>query len=367
MPSQSRQTPTTTTTTSATSEVTPPAPDLSNGVGNAARASDVSASGPESETSALDQEVTRPKEMRAGDVAAGAQRVTLAAGKSYVVTDKDMQDYEPWRAIARANGTTPERLQAFNQHVAEVNVGGTTEEMALPPTELAVGVEIYVPSAQELAFAEARRKAGSYEGAINLWGKMTQGPNVKMLDAANMRATGDVGESYGTQGVNGGNFYTPNPEVAGAKASHKVNGQQQYKVFWLANFWKCSIFMNDVVFQAGYKPAMMANKHYSTAGNAHKQPQYKTVKASEAMPGDGFQKFGGSGSDESHNAILSTFVDIKDLGDGTEEWKFNILGAENDRAAESEKEAIVDKATGTVVSGYGGGRILRFLRPVQKR
>lgn len=359
MPAQGRQTPATATTTP---ETTPPAvaPDLTGGRGNAAAAGDVSA-GP-AESSVLEQETEKNKEMRSGE----PDRVTLSAGKSYVVTDTDMGESDPWRSIARANGVTPDRLQAFNQHVSEVNVGGTTQEMPLPPTQLAVGVEIYIPSAQELAFAECRRKAKNYDEAISLYGKLTAGPNIKMLDAAKFRASGEVGESYGTQGVKG-SFYTPNAEVAGARKGPMVEGKQQYKVFWLADFWKCSIFMNDSVFQAGYKPALTANKHYATAGTADKQPQYKVVKAADAMPGDCFQRFGGAGSDESHNAVLSTFVDIVDLGDGTESWKWNIIGAEADRAAEGEHESTVDKATGKVVGGYGWGCALHFLRPVQKR
>lgn len=361
MPAQGRQTPTTSTSATGTETSAPTtAPDLTGGRGNAAAAGDVSA-GP-AEASVLEQETTQNKEKRSGE----AERVTLSAGKSYVISDKDMAESDPWRSIARVNGLTPDRLQAFNQHVSEVNVGGTTQEMPLPPTQLAVGVEIYIPSAQELAFAECRRKAKSYDEAISLYGKLTAGPNVKMLDAAKARATGEVGESYGTQGVNG-SFYTPNPDVAGAKKGPVVDGKQQYKVFWLADFWKCSIFMNDSVFQAGYKPALTANKHYATAGSADKQPQYKVVKAADAMPGDCFQRFGGTGSDQSHNAVLSTFVDIEDLGDGTEKLTWNIIGAESDRAAEGEHESTVDKASHKVVGGYGYGCELRFLRPVQKR
>lgn len=363
MPAQTRPTPTTTTTTTGTDTAAPTTapPDLSSGRGNGAAAADMTTAGPES--SLLEQEPTKNKETRSGE----AGRVTLSSGKSYVVTDKDMESYDPWTGIAQANGCSAERLQAFNQHVQEVNVGGTATEMALPPTTLAVGVEIYIPSAQELAFAECRKKAKDYDEAIALYGKLTQGPNIKMLDAAKMRASGKTGEAYGTAGDASGNFYTPNAGLAGAKSAGKIDGVAQYKVFWLKDFWKCSVFMNDVVFQAGYKPALMENKHYSTAGNAHKQPQYKQVKAKDAMPGDAWQKYGGSGSDESHNAVLSTFVEIQDLGDGTESWKFNIIGSEQARAAESTKECVVDKATNQVVSGYGSGREIRFLRPTQKR
>lgn len=367
MPAQTRQTPTTTTTAPTTEAPTTSgpttAPDLTQGRGNAAVASDVS--GPEAEASLLAEE-PQLKEARAGK----AEKVTLSAGKSYSVTAADMEAYDPWTQIARNNGCSAARLQAFNQHVQEVDLGQGPELQALPPTTLAVGAEIYIPSGQELAFAECRRVSKSYDEAVALYGKMAAGPNVKLIDAATQRASGDIGQGYGTQGVNNeGSFYTPNAEVAGAKKGPVVGGKQQYKVFWLADFWKCSIFMNDVVFQAGYKPALTANKHYATAGNAHKQPQYKQVKAADAMPGDGFQKFGGGGSNDSHNGILSTFIDIKDLGDGTESWTFSILGSESERAAESEHESIMDKATGKIVGGYGAGshETLRFLRPTQKR
>jgi hypothetical protein len=368
MPAQTRTTPTTTSPTApSTTGPTSGPPDLTNGRGNGAM-NDTLPAQAEDESSLLAGEDAAPKNLqdRAGDV---KDKVTLSPGRSYVVSDADMQEPDPWTAIARNNGMSPANLQAFNQHVIEVDVGAGPEAQVQPPTPLAVGVEIYLPSAQELGFAECRKKAGSYEGAIQLWGQMTKGPNVKMLDAARSRASGEVGESYGTQGVDGGKFYTPNAELAGAskKNSKIVGGQREYAVFWLPDFWKCSIFMNDTVWQAGYKPALTDNKHYSTAGRAHQQPVYKQVKAKDAMPGDCFQRFGGTGSDQSHNTVLSTFVSSEPVEGGLERWTFSYIGAESERAAEAEKEFVVDPATAEVKEGGYTGTILRFLRPAAKR
>lgn len=367
MPAVSRQTPAPAPATTTTGPATGPA-DLSNGRGNASVNEELPSVEEES-SELLDGPEAAPQnlEKRAPDV---SDKLTLAAGRTYVVTADDMGEPDAWRAIARANGMTPERLQAFNQHVLEVDLGAGPELQSQPLAPLAEGVEIYVPSAQELAFGECRKKAGSYEGAITLYGQMQRGPNVKMLDAARSRASGDVAESYGTKGTDDkGKFFTPNPELAGAnkKNSQIINGQREYAVFWLADFWKCSIFMNDVVWQAGYKPALTDNKHYSTAGRAHQQPVYKQVKGKDAMPGDCFQRFGGTGSDQSHNTILSTFVSSEAYGEGLERWTFSYIGAESDQAAEAEKEFIVDPATAEVKEGSYSGVTLRFLRPVAKR
>lgn len=307
------------------------------------------------EAQAVVEEATFQK---SGDI----DKVELSAGSTYKVTADDMAQSDPWTYISRNHGMKPELLQAFNQHVADVSLGG---QGMSSPVELAAGTEIYIPSAQEILFGQCRQKAASYDEAVTLYGQLAEGPNVKMMDAARSRASGDVGEGYGVEGTDSGRFYTPNPDLAGASSrrSSEINGQTEYKVFWVSDFWKCSVFMHDAVWQAGYKPHMTGNDHYLVAGKLQQSQNYTEVLYNKAQPGDCFQRYGGTGSNESHNAILSDFPKITDLGDGNELVEYDIIGAEYERAAEGYHETTVKKGTSEVVSGYGSGGHIRFFRP----
>lgn len=289
-------------------------------------------------------------------------QVTLTEGGFHTLTAEEAA--AGWTALARDNGMHESKLMAFNQHIVQVDGGETFHTST---EEFVAGATIYIPSSDELVFAECRQKAGSYEEAITLYGTLAEGPNVKMMSEAQSRASGTIGEAYGTGGIEGGRFLTENPDIAGASSRRtiEVDGRTQYKVFWLESFWKCSIFMNDVAFSAGYEPALMGNKHYSVAGRAHQQKQYTNVDVANAAPGDAWQRFGGTGSDESHNAILSSFVTVEDspLGPDYEQWKFSIIGAETDRAAESLRTHQMKRGTNENTQG----KIIRFLRPNTKR
>ena len=340
--------------------------------------------GPASDTPILDavEEVTQEQgpdvdsEQAAEQVVAEAERrmaraedleqVTLTPGAEYTVSEGDMEAADPWKAIARNNGMSPGDLKAFNQHILEVSDGGPARYETAP---LAVGARIYLPSAQELGFAEVRKGTGTYEEAVTVWGEMSQGPNVKVLEAARSKASGVVGESFGTQGVDGGKFMTANPTLAGAskKRSEMIDGVRQYKVFWLKDFWKCSLYMHDAVWQAGYKPHQSSNDHYLLAGKLHQSKHFTELTAADARPGDCWQRFGGTRSDESHNAVLSSMVDIEDIDETHQRWSMDILGAESDRAAESERSFVVDKSSGTVTEGPKKGKIVRFFRPKRER
>ncbi len=279
--------------------------------------------------------------------AEGGEKLTLAPGTTQKLS-ADQVGTDGWKTPARSLGTTPDKLAAFNEGIT--------------PAE---GVEIYVPSAEERLFAEYRAHY-SYEEAVTEFSAAKLGPSVAVYTAASDRATGKVGESYGTKGVDG-RFMTPNADIAGAskRRSEEVNGQTEYRVFWIADFWKCSIFMNDAVWQGGYEPALMANNHYSVAGRAHQQTEYTEVSVGDARPGDAWQRFGGTGSDQSHNAILSSFVEISEdeHDEDVEIWDFKIIGAESDRAAEGEKSKRMKKGTNETTDG----KVIRFLRPNQQR
>ncbi len=191
--------------------------------------------------------------------------ITIKPGGTYTVSEADLDngEGEAWKKIARAHGMHEDLLIPFNQHVASVEVDGAMANMAVAP-QLVQGVQLYIPSAEELAFAECRRKAGSYEEAVTLYGELASGSSIKLITAARDRASGRVGESYGTKGVDGpkdgaGVFLTPNKDLAGAsrRRSEKIDGQREYRVNWNAShdgFWKCSVFLHDNLFQAGYTP-----------------------------------------------------------------------------------------------------------------
>lgn len=348
--------------------------DTTSGQGNAAQQDEQLAQqaeesqgaeqgGGQEEGSLLDGAPER-KEKRADDL----EEVGLAAGSMYSVTEEDLAAPDPWTQIARDHGMSPDKLQAFNQHVEEVDLGLGAELRDLPLAPLEAGIDIYIPSAEELVFSQCRARAADFDAAVELYGTLAAGPNVKMMTAARARASGVVGQGYGTKGVDSGKFYTPNPEVAGAssKRSSEIGGQTEYQVFWVADFWKCSIFMHDTVWQAGYQPGLTENKHYLTAGKLGDHKGMSEVDAKSAAPGDCFQRFGGRGSDESHNTVLSSFVEITELGEGRQLWAFDYVGAETERAAEAHKEYVVD-ATGKVLSGGSAGNELHFFRPTAER
>jgi hypothetical protein len=316
---------------------------------------------------AAEEELEETKTNAADHASDVADKVTLTEGSEYTVTASDMADSNPWEFIAKNHGLMAEKLMPFNQHIVEVSQGAGPAVQHTETTALAEGVTIYIPSAQELVFGECTKKTGGdYDAAVELYGEMEEGPNVALYTAAMERASGKVGESYGVSGVDGGSFMTENASMAGASSrkTETVDGRTEYKVFWLDEFWKCSLFMNDVVFSAGYKPAQTSNDHYSTAGRAHEHTKiYEEIPVEKARPGDCWQRFGGRGSNESHNAILGSFVEVTELDEERDQWEFTIIGAEEDRAAEGDKTKTMKKGTNETTDN----KTIRFLRPRQER
>ena len=192
-----------------------------------------------------------------------------------------------------------------------------------------------------------------------------------ILKSARERASGRIGVGYGNKGVGtdiAGPFLSPNPALAGAsnRRTETINGQKEYRVNWNFNeygFWKCSVFLHDVVFQAGYQPDVKANKHYALAGKLHESKLVEEVPVAKAGPGCLWQRFGGSGSDESHNAILTSFVDVSSLDENLDSWEFSILGAEKIGVGESTRSHRVLKGTNETTAG----KRIRFFHPKQKR
>lgn len=273
-----------------------------------------------------------------------------------------------WETIARDNGLTEEELKKFN-----------------PEAEAKVGSSIKIPSAEEQTWQECLRKsAQDIPKALQLYQELQRSGGIKVLAAARHRASGTLGLSYGNDGIQGkagpNRFLTPNPDLAGTsqKNSRTVDGRVEYETMWDTSFWKCNVFMEDSIYQAGYKPAMhgeTGKKHYSSAGNVDEYKDlFKKITVDQAGPGTVVQFDGGSGSDESHNAILSSFVTRnpvswwRSFGSKKEEdWSMTIIGAESDRAAASTRAYTVEIDKNDEYKIQSTGKTIRFFRPLQER
>lgn len=335
--------------------------DLQDTVGNEALASLI-ASGNHENTN----EVDALWEEAAAEQA--VQKPNLRAGIFYQIQDADMADgaMGAWRNIAKDHGMTEDLLMAFNPHIqsTQSTSSGPVGSPLPESQDLAVGVQLYIPSSDDILFKQCTTRASSMSEAVELWNELEGSHNVEMMRHARSRASGKVGVGYGTGG-DGGIFYSPNIALNGAssKRSEEVNGQTEYRVNWGADFWKCSVFLHDVTYAAGYQPHVQPNNHYLVAGRLQESPDYEEVPVERARPGDCWQRFGGTRSDESHNAILSSFVEVEPLDEHTDRWTFSIIGAETDRAAESERTHRMKAATNENTAG----KIIRFFRPKAKR
>lgn len=303
-------------------------------------------------------------EYRSGSAATGG--IELAQGTWIDVTTEHMSggESQAWETIAKNHGMSEDLLIPFNQHVESVAEGSIEEVGETITPALAAGVRIYIPSAAEILLAQCRKRTKSLSEAVAKFQELSGSYNLGMMEQARKRASGEVGLGYGTAGVDGV-FYTQNPEIAGASSrrTSEINGETEYRVNWGVDFWKCSVFLHDVAFSAGYKPDMTENDHYRLAGQLHWSRQFEEVNVSQAAPGCGWQRFGGTGSNESHNAILSSFVEVEDISEDIEQWTFSIVGAENDRAAESERVHQIKKGTNENTDGKN----IRFFKPKYER
>jgi hypothetical protein len=293
----------------------------------------------------------------------------LRDGAQYTVAAGDMQYSEgaTWKHIARQHGMHEDLLMAFNEHVGTVDQGGGQDNPLASTPKLAEGVRIYIPSADEIVFKQvSERKGGDVAAATAEYNELAGGHNLAMMRTARERASGTVGLGYGTKGDDAV-FYSQNPALAGASQragrSVMINGEKEYKVAWGASFWKCSVFLHDTTYSAGFEPDMTENKHYQLAGQLHWSRDYTEVDVKHARPGDAWQRFGGTRSDESHNAILSSYVDVDSSGAEYDDWTFSIVGAESERAAESERNHTMLKGTNENTAG----KKIRFFRPKQRR
>jgi hypothetical protein len=353
---------TTTTTTPEVATSTDLETDLQDTVGNEALAELIaaqSARAPDSDLEALWEDAALAQEV---------QMPELENGSLYTLTQSDMEAGTgmAWTNLAKDHGMTKAHLIAFNQHIESVqssDFADATHPISAAP-EIAAGVQIYLPSADDILFSQCADRSESMSEAVSLFDSMAEAHNLEMMRTARSRASGKVGVGYGTAGDEG-IFYSPNTDLAGASSrrSEVINDVTEYRVNWGPNFWKCSVFLHDVVYGAGYQPDLKENNHYQLAGRLQESDEYEEVSVANARPGDCWQRFGGTASDESHNAILSSFVEVENQDEEHDAWHFSIIGAENSRAAESERSHTMLKGKNENVQG----KLIRFFRPRAKR
>ena len=268
--------------------------------------------------------------------------VVLERGFEYIIVQGDAlseTDVVNFELVADQYGMHNTSLREFN-----------TDEI------YRVGDTLYIPSVDELCFAEYCRHTQNLAAAVREYLAMPLRPNRAMLDAARYRGAGIIGEKYGTVSVV---FYSPNAVLAGANESRSdlINGQREYRVNWGENVWKCNIFMHDCTFHAGFEPDVRGiEKHYIRAGKLHYSEKYEQINIEDVTPGCVVQLFGGEGSDDSHNMVLMSFIGRKVIDDApdlnVEEWTFKGMGAERDRVAVSIRSHIVIADRDEVEDGY---------------
>jgi len=277
----------------------------------------------------------------------------LPKGRTITLTAADVKgDAEStWQHVAEQNGSIAWRVKQANEGVAPV-----------------VGTQLYLPSTEEMLYADCLRATGDAQKAAAKYAEVSNAGGLAVLKGAREAASGKSGESYGTAGV-GGNFYASNPELAGASSRRTVQegGKTLYKIAWGSNFWKCNLFANESVYRGGYAPSMQSNKHYTTAGRLHTDTKtFQEVPASAAYAGLVTVFQSGGGSNESHTGVLGSMPVATTDADGNLVIEFTFIGASDDRAKEQDKKITLKKGTNQILSGDYHEK-LRFLKPLKKR
>ncbi len=267
--------------------------------------------------------------------------VGLAPGFAYTIEERDVMEGTnalSFEGVADHHGMHSTSLREFN-----------TEEI------YRVGDTLYIPSVDELCFAEYCRHTNDLDAAVAGYMDLPSRPNRAMLDAARYRGAGLIGEKYATTSIV---FFSPNDGLVGANESRSemINGQREYGVNWGPDIWKCNIFMHDCAYHAGYEPDVKeSNKHYIRAGELHFSEKFEQIDVEDHTPGCVIQLFGGTGSDDSHNMVLMSFIERKAIdepGLNVEEWTFKGMGAEKDRVAVSVRRHFVITDRDEVEDGY---------------
>lgn len=270
---------------------------------------------------------------------------------------------------------TSEDLAGFDEDPAWVRLGRT---WGIHPGSLRrlhngrkrPGETVYIPSADDrLVMQLMKRTRGQPGRALHQLRQLQKGHNVRMLRAARHRCQGVLGQGYanvGDSSVWPHVFWSPNLALNGARGDRRkrILGDMEYAVAWGADFWKCSVYVQDVVHSAGYRPHVTDHGHYLVAGQLHQSPQFAVIAVADARPGDLWQRWGGDGIEDSHNGVLESFVRCSEVRPGVQRWQFRIFGAELAGAGVSQREhEVLTPAPGATEATTTEGRILRFLRP----
>lgn len=299
-------------------------------------------------------------------------RPSILDGFIHRATEADRTHPEgPWTAIARQHGVHPTTLQAFNHKKRSDGAPKPWTAPRLPRVH--AGTKVYIPSADEVLFAQCVDHMGGHVAvATRLYHQLCTRHHRRLLRAGRTRATGRLGLGYANDGLEGV-FLSPNPALAGASDApgrwESIGGRREYRVQWAASFWKCSVYLQDVVHHAGYEAHVTDHAHYLVAGQVHRSPLFAAHPVAQASPGDVWQRWGGDGVEDSHTGVLASFVAIRPLegetldGKPLDVWTFRLLGAEEAGAAESIRDQIMIRGTDRSVEG----RHLRFFSPTRQR
>jgi len=240
--------------------------------------------------------------------------------KKYGPQDGRMADMAKptWSRIADYCGVNFEILAAFNPELAMT-----------PIAEAATDQTPYVPSAQEVLLwqtlsaespsvtaASVRDNASSAASAspqgLAKYKQLEATGRTKVVASARDRQAGETGDAYAQVSEA---FYTPNPNLAAGKAA-QVDGKTDRVAAWGAS-WKCNVFVNDSLSQAGLKTPMLDNKHYATAGMLYENhtdkagakpgtgKTFEEVGYANCRPGDIFVRYGGTGEASSHTEVVT--------------------------------------------------------------
>jgi hypothetical protein len=223
-----------------------------------------------------------------------------------------------WSRIADFHGLIFESLAAFNPEIAMSPV------LEAPPEQAP-----YLPSAQEVLLWQTLSQSNAAVTAamvrdtpsaaaamapagMQQFRALESTGRVKVVAAARDRQAGETGDAYAQVSET---FHTPNAGLAAGRAG-MVDGRIERKAAWGA-VWKCNVFVNDSMAQAGLKTPLLENKHYATAGMMY---QHHTDKAGEkakpgttfeevgyggCQPGDVFVRYGGTGEASSHTEVIT--------------------------------------------------------------
>lgn len=223
-----------------------------------------------------------------------------------------------WRRIADAVGLHYDMIQAFNPDIKMT-----------PMAKADPNQRIYVPTPSEVLFWQLCAQGGTGVTALDVrndpalamrkspegtsrFKSMAEEGRLNIVESARDRAAGETGDAYAKFS---GAFYTPNDELS-TQATAEVDGKNEKVARWGA-YWKCNVFVNDSMDQAGQDSPLLSNKHYATAGSMWKRYTtkkgegakgehiYDEIGYGEIQAGDIFVRYGGTGEASSHTEVIT--------------------------------------------------------------